>query len=419
MARILLLSQGGDGIGLALRLKAEDHEVKVWVRESEAENRGKGLIEHADDPSWGELVVADCTGMGAICDRLIEHGARVVGGSSLMDKLETDREFASGVMEQAGIAQPQSESFTDWDSAVSFIEASEDRLVFKPSGKLSGVVPSYCPSSNQELLEAIDHFKQICGPNNPEFALQQFIEGVCISTEGWFDGEKFLEPFNHTIERKHFLDGDIGPSGGCTGNLVWAVDGSDPIVQGTVLCIDEFLREHQYRGAIDVNAVVNDEGIYALEFTPRFGYDAFPTYLYGLYTGEFGRLLWQMSEGDGPESMEVEQGFAAGVRLSIPPWPSEKFNAEEGIPIRGISQDSLFTTFYPYDVQLQDDRLSTSGGAGIVGVMNGWGKTIEEAFGEAYRRIKRAKVTDGQYRTDLEEVCMKDYRKVSRIHASA
>ena len=69
-------------------------------------------------------------------------------------------------------------------------------------------------------------------------------------------------------------------------------------------------------------------------------------------------------------------------------------------------------------MQLDDDKLSTSGGYGIVGVMNGWGDTIEEAFGEAYKRVKRAKITDVQYRTDLEEVCTKDYKRLARLVSS-
>jgi phosphoribosylamine---glycine ligase len=418
VSRILVLSAGGDGIGLALRLKAEGHDARVWIRETDLEDRGRGLIEHADEPTWGELVVADCTGLGALCDKLVEHGAKVVGGSLLADKLESDRDYATEVMQGCGIQQPESKSFTDWDSATAFIEASEDRLVFKPEGSLSGVVPSYCPSSNKELLEAIEHFKTLIGQSETIFTLQQFIEGTAVSTEAWFDGSKFLEPFNHTIERKHFLDGDLGPSGGCTGNLVWLADRTDPIVRDTVLKMEGFLREHAYIGAIDVNAVVNEEGVYALEFTPRFGYDAFPTYLQGLYEGDFGSLLWRMANKDAPKTMEVADRFAAGIRLSIPPWPTEKFKAEKGIPIRGITQDSLLTNFWPYDVQLEEDKLSTSGGVGIVGVMNGWGDTIEEAFGEAYRRVRRAKITDVQYRLDLEEVCTKDYKRLARVVSS-
>lgn len=411
--KFLILSQGADGVGLALRLHAEGNECRVFIRETETEDRGKGLIDTTSDPSWGEVIVADCTGMGGLCDRFREHGAKVCCGSSLADKLETDRAFSQEVMERCGIETPESQSFNDWETAEAFIAASKDRLVFKPEGKLSGIIPSYCAKDNQELLESLDHFKTICGQTQPEFTLQQFIEGVCVSTEGWFDGHRFTG-LNRTIERKHFLNGDIGPSGGCTGNLVWPVGFDDPIAQRTVLKLEGFLAEHDYRGPIDVNAVVNDEGVYGLEFTPRMGYDAFPTLLYGLYTGEFGAFLYGLSIGEAPEA-ELAERFAAGIRLSIPPWPTEKFKAEKGIPIRGLSPHALIDRFYPYDVELSEDRLVTSGGFGIVGVMNAYSDSVEDAFRKAYRRVRRVQVPDIQYRTDLGEVCAKDYAKLSRI----
>lgn len=416
--RFLVVSEGGDGIGLCLRLAAEGNETRIWIRDPEAGKRGDGLVEHAKDYSFGEVIVADCTGAGPLLDSFRSHGAKVVGGSSLADRLESDRAFSDEVMEQCGIEIPKAKSFTDWETAKVFIAQSKEKLVFKPEGSLSGVVPSYCPSSNEELLESLEHFKQLCGSAQAEFTLQEFKDGVCISTEAWFDGDNFIEPFNHTVERKHFMDGDIGPSGGCTGNLVWLADRADPICRETVLRMEGFLREHSYRGAIDVNAVVNEEGVYALEFTPRFGYDAFPTFLYALYTGEIGSLLWDIASGAGRARLDVADRFGAGVRLSIPPWPSEQHKAEAGIPIRGIAQERLITDLYPYDVGLQEDKLVTSGGYGIIGVMNASGETIEEAFSEAYRKTRRVKIPDVQYRQDLEEVCTKDYRKLERlVHA--
>lgn len=413
--RYFLLSEGGDGVGLAMRLHAEGNEVRVFIRDPEAADRCKGLIETGNDYSWGDIVVADCTGMGALCDRFREHGAKVVGGSGLADKLEQDRQYAERVMRQCGILVPEARSFSDWESAERFIKDSEDRLVFKPEGRLAGIIPSYCASDSEELLESIAHFKSLVGESQPEFTLQQFIEGTCVSTEAWFDGEKFIRPFNHTIERKHFMDGDIGPSGGCTGNVVWPAEVDDPICRQTVLRLEGFLREHRYIGAIDINAVVNEEGVYALEFTPRFGYDAFPTFLYGLYAGEFGALLYSMAAGDGPESMDVADRFAAGVRISLPPWPTEKHKSESGVPIRGLEQQDLVSKFYPYEVSLENGKLVTSGGYGIIGVMNGTGESVSEAFARAYLEVSKVKIPDMQYRTDLGAVCRKDYRELERF----
>lgn len=414
--RFTLLSQGGDGVGLAIRLRAEGHQVKLWIRESETEDRGKGLIDRADSVEQGEIIIADCTGAGAICDNLRSHGALVFGGSCLADRLEADRDFAQQVMERCGIATPEAQSFNDWDAAIEFIKKSDKRLVFKPEGSLSGNIPSYCAKDNEELLSSIDHFKILAGPNKPEFTLQEFIEGTAVSTEAWFDGNKFIEPFNHTIETKHFLNGNLGPSGGCTGNLVWLADRSDPVVRETVLRMEGFLREHAYIGAIDVNAVVSEQGVYALEFTPRFGYDAFPTYLQTIYTGEFGWLIYQMARGEAT-TQDVTDRFGAGVRVTIPPWPNERHKpeAERGVAILGLDPRDLATNFYPYDVELRDGQLYSSGGYGVLGVVNESGDSCGEAFTRAYDRVEQLQVVDLQYRTDLGEVIRNDYRELERL----
>lgn len=409
--KFLIISEGGDGVGLACRLKAEGNNVKIWIRDTEAEKRGEGLVEHAKDASFGEVVIADCTGAGVILDSIRNNGGSVVGGSALCDRLESDREFATGVMRKAGIKVPNAKSFNDWESAASFIESvgRDTRLVFKPEGKLSGVVPSQVTDNNDELLDNIEHYKTLVGSAEPEFTLQEFIEGVAVSTEGWFNGKNWVLPFNHTIERKQFLNGDLGPSGGCVGNVVWPCGEDDQLVQEGLIKITEFLQEHEYKGAIDLNSVVNEEGVWGLEFTPRFGYDAFPTFLCGLYEGHIGYFLSALATGQDIEEMEVKDGFAAGVRLSLPPWPSEKFHAEEGVPIKGLKEDDLGNWFYAYDVEKLGDSLVTCGGYGITGVVNGYGSSVGEAFAKAYERVKRIKISDLQYRTDLFEVCHKDY----------
>jgi phosphoribosylamine-glycine ligase len=292
----------------------------------------------------------------------------------------------------------------DWDE--------DTKLVFKPEGKYSGVVPSYVPHDNEELVEMLEHYKGIIG-NEPEFTLQEFIEGACISSEIWCAKGNLLHPTNHTLERKQLMDNDLGPSGGCTGNIVWACMETDCPLCDNLAKLEDFLEETQWTGPIDINTVVTKEGeVFALEFTPRFGYDSFPTYLLGLFEGNFGSFVYESCRGDSME-LPLKDGFAAGIRISVPPWPSEDFHARPGIPIRGLRK-SDFERWYPYEVGLQNDSLVTSGGWGIIGVAIGWGSGIEEAFEEAYKLANKIRIPDKQYRTDLAEVFLKEYRQISR-----
>lgn len=414
--KFFIVSEGGDGAGLALKLQEEGHEVRIWIRDDEASARCKGLIEHDEgfEISLDTIILADCTGSGILCDGYRDSGHLILGGSVVADQLESDREYATRTFSEAGVETPKTKFFDDWDKAREYVEESEDRLVFKPEGDLSGVVPSYVSSDRDDMLEMLEHYKGEQRSSVPAFALQSFIEGVCVSSEAWFNGVGFLGPFNHTIERKQLMVGDLGPSGGCSGNVVWACEDcvNCPLCKATLWKIEDFLKEVNYIGPIDINAVVGESGIYALEFTPRFGYDATPTLLCALLTVPLGEFLEGVCKGVS-EEMPLSKGYAAGVRVTVPPWPSEKFSATPGLPIRGIKK---FDGFYPYDVMRDEkDELVTSGGYGITGVALGSGSSIEDAFTDAYKIAKKLRLPDKQYRVDLAEVCAKDYRKLHSL----
>lgn len=411
----LIASEGGDGLGLALRLQAEGHDVSMWIRDPESERRGEGLVEKGRKMDSQPIMIADCTGFGAILDSYKDSGGQVYSGSQLQDKLESDRKYSSKVFKKCGIPEPASVEFHSWEEAKAFIEKQDDetRFVFKPEGKYSGNLPSYVSQDNSDMLYMLDYFRSIVGEHEVEFILQEFIEGTCISSEVWCAKGKVILPTNHTLERKQLMNGDIGPSGGCTGNVVWICDEYCPLCK-MLSQLAPFLESHEYNGPIDINSVVSTEGdIYALEFTPRFGYDAFPTYLYGLFEGNFGSFINDSSRGDSP-SPTLRPGYAAGVRISTAPWPSEEFHARAGLPLRGLRESNL-DRFYAYEVNLQEDSYVTSGGYGIIGVAVGYSESsIEEAFEDAYKFASKLRLPEMQYRNDLAEVFKKDLTKLRR-----
>jgi len=417
MADFLILSEGADGVGLAARLKAEGHDVAIWIRDSAVETAGDGIVEKTTEYRDGQIVIADCTGLGTIMDAFRSAGIPTFGGSSFADKLEADRGFAEEVLQAASIKTPRGTSLRSWDDvakAINRLARQGQKIVLKPEGSLSGVVPSYVAADGEDALRTVERFKRAYH-GEPELTVQEHIEGVAVSTEGWFNGEDWVPGlFNHTLERKHLMNGDVGPSGGCTGNVVWACGSDDPIVKQVLTKLTDVLREHRYVGPIDVNCIVNDEGIYALEFTPRFGYDAFPTLLRGLAYFDFGDFVEACSRSEVPD-VSLAEGFAAGIRLTLPPWPSEKYHAEEGVPIRGFDEDTI-ENFYPYGVRIGETGEYESAGAyGILGVVNARGDTIGEAFSKAYLVCRGLKISNVQYRTDLKEVLLDDYRELRDI----
>lgn len=417
MPRFLIISEGGDGLGLAVRLKDEGHEASMMIKDPDLDKRGENLVEKGSLCGFGSVVIADCTGSGNAIDRFVEAGVPTFGGSSIADKLECDRKYASQIFNECGIREPASQEFNNWEEAENFVKGLSDevRLVFKPEGKFSGTVPSYVSSDNGDLLDYLTHARNLIGENEPSFVLQEFIEGTCISSEAWYARDHFIFPTNHTLERKQLMCGDIGPSGGCTGNVVWRCDERDCPLCRNLGRLSSFLSKVNYCGCIDINSVVSKDGnIYALEFTPRFGYDAFPTLLYGLFDGNFGDFIEDCAKNRGPYEMPLRSGYAAGVRISTPPWPNELYKSKEGLSLRGLRRDA-FKSFYPYEVSRFEDELKTSGGVGIIGVAIGYSSSnIEDAFNEAYKICDKLRLPDKQYRNDLIETFKSDIRKIKR-----
>lgn len=416
---ILLMSAAGDGCGVGLQLRGEGHNVGVWIRESTSKRNYEGLLTKVE--RWESflqndtLVLFDTSGGGKTADRLASQGRHVLGSSLLADELEQDRGLAIALMEEAGIKVPQTKTFTSWKRARTFVEGEKEvRWVFKPSTDLGPLVQSFVPDDNDELLLMLEYFEKVATPKKEgtEFILQEFKEGVALSSEGWFNGEEFIRPFNQTLEKKAMGNENLGPSCGCSGNIVWRVDGDNKIINEGIALMEPYLREQSYLGPLDLNAVVNAEGVWGLEFTPRFGYDATPTLFQTLLDTKLGEFLVSVARKDRPREMPLRTGFGSSVHLSIPPYPSDKFHAAEGVPIRGWVRDDR-PLLYFFDVLLNDDnQLVSSPAYGNICMCLGYGETISEAVGASYRLAERGKVPDKQYRTDLESVLTRDFEKV-------
>jgi phosphoribosylamine--glycine ligase len=91
------------------------------------------------------------------------------------------------------------------------------------------------------------------------------------------------------------------------------------LFEQTLLKMSPQLAQEGYVGYIDVNCIVNNNGIYPLEFTSRFGYTTIFIQQEGMLT-PIGLFLWDLAHGVDPK-LKVRSGFEVGVRIVMPPFP--------------------------------------------------------------------------------------------------
>lgn len=423
--KIAMSSYSAYGAWFVLKLLSEGHSVDYFLSKPEYADILSGLIptpflpstelhgnSHARFPDYGnyDLSLFDLTGRSDQADFSAQH-CPTIGDGSFNCQVEDDRMFGLEIMEQCGIQVPSYERFTSTDSAKVYIGKSKKRYVYKPDGgQDNDTDTTYVSSSSEDMLSNID--KLFAKTKNSPFVLQEFIEGTEVSVEGWFNGEDFYL-LNCTLEEKKFMNKNHGPNTGCAGNLVFTFGNKEPAVYKHGLYkMRDYLKAIDYVGMLDLNTIATPQGLYGLEWTPRFGYDASAA-LTQIYGGNFGAAMQAIAIGNIPD-LSWKAEFCAGIRLSIPPYPSEiKGKHPAQVPISGIEEED-YTKIYMYDLELVSGELMTCGHSGFVATPMGIGNSILEAFEECDALIKRIKIPNMQIRTDIEKTTRNRYNILDR-----
>jgi phosphoribosylamine---glycine ligase len=412
--KFLLFSQCGEGAQILKRIELEGNEVGLFIKDKLYSTVFDGLLPKVEPDDFidkNTVILFDMSGNGKIADRYKRQGLLVFGASEFADKLEHDRQFGFDAMLKAGIKIPEHKEFTDFALGMDFVRKSNKRLVFKPSGSMPCKL-TYVSKNAEELEAYLNFVEQHFSKDIESFILQDFIEGSVVSSEFFCNGHGFMWPPNHTVEVKKSMNDDLGPSTGCSGNITWTCEESSKVITQGVAKIESLCASENYAGQVDLNAVVNESGVYGLEWTPRFGYDATPTLL-TLLRQDFGEFFHGLASGQ-LSAAEFLKKDAGGIRVTIPPYPAEpqpnqdpeKFSPSKGVPIQNYEKHA--ESLYFYEVCSDNTAaLSHSGGTGVIACAMGLGDTPEECLEEPYKILKELQVPDKQYRTDLVKVLSK------------
>jgi phosphoribosylamine---glycine ligase len=413
--RFLGIGDYADLGDLYLKLMARGHEVRVHVADQRSAETFAGLIQRVDD--WRSelrwigaagqdgVILFETADAGATQDALRRDGYNVIGGGAFGDRLENDRAFGQSILREAGIATMATHEFDDFARAIEFVRRDRRRYVYKPNGSDVESMQTYIGEmeDGEDIIALLDiNRRSWRSARKPSFILMAHVSGVEVGVGAYFNGEAFLDAVCIDWEHKRFFDGDRGELTGEMGTLV-SYRGAARLFQATLARIAPWLEREGYCGYINVNTIVNDEGIWPLEFTARFGYPGYAI-LDPLHDEGWDVLFSRMIRCDSAH-FSTHPGYAVGVVLTVPPFPYQAGYAElsKGLPIlfRGeLSPDERRHLHYS-EVALKDGQLVTAGMVGQVMVVTGVGDTVEAAQRRAYRLAERVVVPNLRYRSDI------------------
>jgi phosphoribosylamine---glycine ligase len=403
--RVLGITQSCDLGSLYLRLMAEGHEVKVTISDGLAQGTMAGLIPRAAD--WEQeldwvrgdargIILFEAVGFGELQARLRHDRFNVIGGSDLGDRLENDRTYAFDVLARHGMKIAPVHEFIRAADAIADIKSRPRRCVFKLCASAgSTFVGSFADGSDVAAL------LQVQPPaDDAPFILMDHVEGVETGVGAYFNGERFLRPACVDWEHKRFFAGDMGELTGEMGTVA-TFRGSDRLFEATLQPLEKLFSAAGHVGWVNLNTIINEEGVWPLEFTCRFGYPGFavlePLQACGWST------LFDLLVNRGSDSFPTRDGFSTCIVLTTPPMPlsREDVDAPVGLPVMVGDIDP--NHLHLGEVGACGDRLVTAGLYGWTAVVTGIGDTVAEASAAAYANARKVHAPNMRYRLDIGE----------------
>lgn len=414
MARFLFVSLDVSLIAdIAWRVSLEGHEVRYFIGSEEDKAIGDGFVEKSADwradVDWADTIVFDDIwidgkiGVGKVANELRARGKAVVGGTPETDLLEDDRGYAMKILEEHGVRTTRHKVFTDFDAAIAQVQADQCAYVIKPLGEVQNVkrllYVGHQPDGG-DVVDVLRAYKKAWGHRLKEFQLQKKVNGVEVAVSAFFNGRKFIHPININFEHKKLFDGNMGPSTGEMGtSMFWSE--RNRLFDETLGRLEGWFARTGYVGTIDLNCIVNGNGIYPLEFTPRFGY---PTIMLmaASMKAPIGDVLAGIARGE-EVALRVTKGFHVGVRICLPPFPfnDPKTFDENSNNAAIVFEDGNTEGVHIEDAKLVDGQWRAAGK--VVLFVDGEGNTMREARKQAYRRVKNIIIPNMYYRSDIGE----------------
>ena len=402
--KILLVGSGGREHALALGLQADPActelhcapgnpgTSQIATNHLVAVTDNAAIVELAKNLSVDLVVIGpEVPLVNGVVDLLRAAGITTFGPSKAAAQLEGSKDFAKGVMRDAGV--PTSRSFTceSQEEIESALDAFEAPYVVKDDGLAAGKGVVVTDDRAIALAHALSCKRVV---------IEEYLNGPEISLFGISDGRNIL-PMEPAQDFKRAYDFDKGPNTGGMGAyspLPWA---PDDIVEETYekvlapMIAEMSARGTPFVGLLYAGLALTDHGLRVIEFNARFGDPETQVLIPRLKT-PLATLLYKAATNSLDDvALEWRDESAVTVVLAAPGYPDapQVNGAITKIPVIADTQ-----IFHAGTTQ-SGDALVSAGGR--VMTITGLGEDLTQARDRAYRAISQIELSGSFYRSDI------------------
>jgi phosphoribosylamine--glycine ligase len=401
--KILLVGSGGREHALALGLRADSACTELHAAPGNpgiaeiATLHPVAVTDNASLTALAKTLAVDLVVIGpevplvnGAADAIRAIGIPVFGPSRAAAQLEGSKDFAKGVMRDAGVPTAQSFTCTTQPEIEKALDAFGAPYVVKDDGLAAGKGVVVTNDRDVALKHALACDRVV---------IEEYLDGPEISLFGISDGRNILamEPAQ---DFKRAYDGDEGPNTGGMGAyspLPWA---PEEIVEETYekvlapMIAEMAARGTPFVGLLYAGLALTKNGLKVIEFNARFGDPETQVLIPRLET-PLATLLYNAATDNLDDTvLNWRDESAVTVVVASDGYPeSPKTGGEISLP------SAVDASIYHAGTALSDGRLLSSGGRVLT--VTGLGASLAIAREKAYAAISKIALDKSFYRSDI------------------
>ena len=402
--KILLVGSGGREHALALGLKADKSCTELHAAPGNpgiasvatlhpvAVTDNQAILKLAQQLAVDLVVVGpEVPLVNGVADVLRDAGFAVFGPSKAAAQLEGSKDFAKGVMRDAGVPTARSFTCTEQSEIEKALDTFGAPYVVKDDGLAAGKGVVVTNDRQAALNHALACSRVV---------IEEYLAGPEISLFGISDGRNIL-PMQPAQDFKRAFDGDQGPNTGGMGAyspLPWA---PDDIVEDTYekvlapMIAEMAARGTPFVGLLYAGLALTDDGIRVIEFNARFGDPETQVLIPRLLT-PLATLLYNAATNNLDDAvLQWRDESAVTVVLAAQGYPE---SPKTGGAISSIPAIAGSQVFHAGTSDSSGSLLSTGG---RVLTVTGTGSDLTEARDRAYRTISQIELEGSFFRSDI------------------
>ncbi|MBA9028679.1 phosphoribosylamine--glycine ligase [Peribacillus huizhouensis] len=411
---VLVVGKGGREHALAKKLFESKQVHKVFVAPGNPgmedvaelvqidENNHKELIVFAKEQNVTLTIIgAETPLVNGIVDEFKAAGLQVFGPDRLAAIIEGSKTFAKDLMKKYEIPTASYETFTDIESAKTYLSEIGVPIVIKADGLAAGkgVVVAH---TMEEALEALHEMlvDEKFGEASAQVVIEEFLEGEEFSLMAFVNGEK-VYPMVIAQDHKRAYDGDAGPNTGGMGAYSPVPQIPEDMVAAAVEQIVKpaasalVAEGRSFTGVLYAGLIATNKGTKVIEFNARFG-DPETQVVLPRLKNDFVETLLAVLNGKDYE-LEWDGESVIGVVVAAAGYPGEYV---KGALISGLEEISQDVDIYHAGTSKNDNgEFITNGGRVLLVAAKG--TDLLSAQAKVYKELEKIPTQELFWRKDI------------------